>query len=150
MVSDPSTGEIWAVRYRLRKIGDTASALSDAIIIQHWKEIVAEAQADIGKTYDGSDYLWIGCAAWGTAANCLMDIAAGLFDSKHFRLGDLEVTEQGLNWNVGIIELQRYFLKKFDDCSSLLATGKYAIINTGTDSSVLEVTLANIMPEARG
>lgn len=148
-ISDPTATEITAVRARLKKIGDTTTVLPDADITIFWKEIVAEVQAETGKSYDGDNYLWIACIAWGTAYDAIMDISASLLISKDRQLGDFRITEQGLNWNVGIFEaLRMMFQSKFNKLIDMIDTGKYYISSQGSQSDNLELTLAKIMQEA--
>lgn len=148
MVSDPSASEIAAVRYRLKSIGDTAALFPDAQLNQFWKERVAEVQEFTGRSYDTGNYLWVACIAWGTAYSFIKHISAGTMIARGRILGQFQIQEQGLNWNVGVFaSMKLFFGDEFEKCKQLLDTGKYVIQTSSISINSLETALSNVMRE---
>ena len=137
-MSHPTSDEIQLVRYKLGKLGTgTSSRFTDHMITMFWREVQADVIADTGiGSYDSGNALQYGCISDGAAVTCLGCVVGETFDRKNVRLGDFQIEEQGLNWNVGIFQAGRdYYDSRYKRRLELLSTNKYAFINERGDYS---------------
>ena len=130
-MSSPTSDEIMLVRYKLGKLGTgTATRFTDHMITMFWRETQAEVLKDTGLgSYNSGEPLQYGCVSDGVAVECLGCVVGESFDRKNIRLGDFQVDEQGLNWNVGIFQAGRdYYDSRYKYRLTLLGDKKYAFL----------------------